>query len=103
MDLYFVEGTIINAAAMTAEIFEKHKAYSTIQMEAGRILISGLKKDQSGSVFLMRFETPEMLQEYLDHEPFYLNGIQTYRVFPFDVHYVNDLLGGTTLLSQLSK
>ncbi len=53
------------------------------------ILMSGLKTNMSGGVFVMKAESIEKVEEYLASEPFKLSGIQDYNVIEFSPHYFN--------------
>ena len=90
MKFYLIEGTIINEEIMSEEIMKEHIAYTSQAMAQGRIFLSGLKSDMSGGVFLIKAECQEDVQEYLDQEPLNMQGIQSYRILPFDIHYVEE-------------
>lgn len=90
MKYFIIEGTLINPDLVTDEIMEKHKAYTQKAMDKGLILMSGLKLDFSGSVFLMKSEYLNIVEEYLNNEPFKLNKIQEYKLIEFKAHYCND-------------
>ena len=62
-------------------------------MDQGNVLISGLKTDMSGGVFIIRADTAEQAEAYLDNEPFKLHGIQDYRWVEFEPHYINPSAG----------
>lgn len=89
MKYYMVEGIIQNAENMNDHIMKQHVAYTQKAMDRGMILISGLKADMSGGMFIMRAETLEETEHYLANEPFCLNGIQEYKVIEFNPHYLN--------------
>ena len=56
-------------------IMKAHMAYTQMAMDKGLILMSGLKEDMSGGIFVMKDESIEKVQEYLSNEPFSINGI----------------------------
>ena len=89
MKYFMVEGTILDAGRMNEEIMKIHMVYTQKAMDSGMILLSGLKEDMSGGVFIMKADSVEMIEEYLSGEPFKLNGIQDYRVTEFQAHYYN--------------
>ena len=60
-----------------------------LKMYEGMILMSGLKTNMSGGVFVMKAESIEKVEEYLASEPFKLSGIQDYNVIEFSPHYFN--------------
>ena len=51
--------------------------------------MSGLKEDNSGGIFIIKAESLEKLEEYLNNEPFKVNGIQEYSFIEFSPHYFN--------------
>lgn len=92
MKNFIVEGFIQDAQRSTDEIMKEHMAYTSKAMDDGRILLSGLKPDMSGAVFVMKVQSEEELEAYLANEPFKLYGIQEYKYMEFDVHYMNKSL-----------
>lgn len=89
MKYFIVEGIIKNADLMTEDIMKEHMAYSQKAMDKGLILMSGLKEDMSGAVFIMKAESNEEIENYLGSEPFKLNEIQDYKTVEFSPHYFN--------------
>ena len=89
MKYYLVEGTLLDAGKINDNLMEIHKAYTQRAMDAHHILLSGLKSNQSGAMFLMCFEQEKDLMSYLDQEPFYVHGIQSYQYHRIDIHYLN--------------
>ena len=59
-------------------------------MDDGFILMSGLKSDMSGGLFIIKSDSIEKLESYLSSEPFKVNGIQDYRYVEFSAHYINE-------------
>lgn len=92
MKNYIVEGFIQDAQLSTDEIMKEHMAYTSKAMDDGRILLSGLKPDMSGAIFVMKVESQEALESYLANEPFKKYGIQEYKYTELDVHYMNKSL-----------
>lgn len=89
MKYFVVEGILGNADKMNDDIMKEHMAYTQKAMDSGLILMSGLKADMSGGIFIIKSESLENLNEYLNNEPFKLYGIQDYKVIEFDSHYFN--------------
>ncbi|MGL4572845.1 MAG: YciI family protein [Clostridium sp.] len=89
MKYFIVEGMLKNEDKMNDNLMETHKAYTQKAMDSGLILMSGLKADMSGGIFVMKADTLENLEEYLAAEPFKLAGIQDYKVTEFSAHYFN--------------
>lgn len=89
MKYFIVEGTIINADLMNDNIMKEHMAYSQKAMDKELILMSGLKEDMSGGLFIMKEESIEKVDSYLCNEPLKVNGIQEYKVIEFSPHYFN--------------
>lgn len=92
MKYFMVEGTIIDVSKMSDDIMIEHQAYTQEAMVKGDYFLSGLKEDMSGGIFLMKANSLSDLKRYLNEEPFYVAGIQTYRMIEFNYHYVNDQL-----------
>lgn len=93
MKYFIVEGNIIDAEKMTDGIMKEHMAYTGKAMEEGIYLMSGLKADMSGGIFIIKSESLESLENYLLKEPFKMNGIQDYRILEFNSHYFNPSAG----------
>lgn len=91
MKYFIIEGTIINAALMNDNILKEHMAYSQKAMDKGLILTSGLKADMSGGVFIMKVDSKEEMENYLNNEPLKVQGIQEYKITEFKPHYVDEL------------
>ena len=69
---------------------KEHMAYTQKAMDEGLILMSGLKDDMSGAVFIMKTDSFEKINTYLSNEPFKIYGIQDYSVIEFSAHYFNE-------------
>lgn len=90
MKYFIVEGVIKNPSAMNESILKEHMEYNQKVMNQGLILMSTLKADMSGGLFIMKSESLEMVEKYLDAEPFKVAGIQEYSVIEFSSpHYFN--------------
>lgn len=94
MKFFMIEGTILDAGKMNEEIMKIHMTYTQKAMDGGMILLSGLKEDMSGGIFIMKSDSIEEIEEYLSNEPFKRNGIQDYSVTEFQAHYMNQSLDG---------
>lgn len=89
MKYFIVEGIIKNADLMDENKMKEHMAYTQKAMDENLILMSGLKEDMSGAVFVMKAESIEKLEDYLANEPFKVCGIQDYKFIEFSAHYFN--------------
>ena len=89
MKYFIVEGTIKDQHKVDDNLMKIHMAYTQKAMDAGLILMSGLKEDMSGGIFVMKSESLEKLEDYLANEPFKLAGVQDYNVTEFSAHYFN--------------
>ena len=89
MKYFIVEGKLKNQNPIDENIMKKHMAYSQKAMDEGMILVSGLKSDMSGGIFVIKSESVEKLESYLSKEPFKLYGIQDYKFVEFNAHYFN--------------
>ncbi|MDY3369498.1 YciI family protein [Zhenhengia yiwuensis] len=90
MKYFIIEGTIKNADLMNDDIMKEHMAYTQKAMDKGFILMSGLKSDMSGGLFIMKSESIEEVEVYLSNEPFKVYGIQDYKVIEVSPHYFNE-------------
>lgn len=90
MKYFIVEGTIKNQHKVDDNLMKIHMAYTQKAMDKGLILMSGLKEDMSGGIFVMKSESLENLEDYLNNEPFKLAGVQDYKVTEFSAHYFNE-------------
>ncbi len=93
MKYFIVEGRIIDSHLINDDIMKEHMAYTQKAMDKGLILMSGLKADMSGGIFVMKSESLEELEDYLSAEPFKLAGIQDYKAVEFSAHYCNQSPG----------
>lgn len=89
MKYFMIEGMILDADKMTDDIMKEHMAYTQKAMDEGTTLLSGLKTDMSGGVFIMKSDSKEKIEKYLSQEPFKIHGIQEYRILEFHSHYIN--------------
>lgn len=89
MNYFIVEGMIQNAEKMNDDTMQEHISYTQKAMDNGIILLSGLKNDMSGGIFVMKAETIEDIEAYLSNEPFKKYKIQDYKIIGFEPHYFN--------------
>ncbi|MDM0454585.1 YciI family protein [Clostridium perfringens] len=89
MKYFIVEGILKDSDKINEDIMKEHMAYTQKAMDEGMILVSGLKSDMSGGIFVIKSESVEKLKSYLSKEPFKLYGIQDYKFVEFNAHYFN--------------
>ncbi len=89
MKYFIVEGILKDSDKINEDIMKEHMAYTQKAMDEGIILVSGLKSDMSGGIFVIKSESVEKLEAYLSKEPFKLYGIQDYKFVEFTAHYFN--------------
>lgn len=89
MKYFIVESIIKNADLVDENTMKKHMAYSQKAKDEGLILMSGLKVNMSGGVFIMKAESLEKVEDYLSSEPLKVYGIQDYIITEFTPHYFN--------------
>ena len=89
MKYFIVEGILKDSDKINEDIMKEHMAYTEKAMDEGIILVSGLKSDMSGGIFVIKSESVEKLESYLSKEPFKLYGIQDYKFVEFNAHYFN--------------
>ena len=94
MNYYMVQGILIitDPNELDPTIMDTHIAYSQKAMDAGKILLSGLKSDMSGGFFLMKCESRQELDDYLFNEPLHLANAQDYEVTEIQPHFFNPSL-----------
>lgn len=90
MKYFIVEGNLKSSDPIDDNIMKEHMDYSGKAMKEGSILMTGLKEDMSGVVFIMKAENPEKVDEYLSKEPLKIHDIQDYKVTEFCPHYFNE-------------
>ena len=83
MKYFIVEGILKDSDKINEDIMKEHMAYTQKAMDEGIILVSGLKSDMSGGIFVIKSESVEKLESYLSKEPFKLYGIQDYKFVEF--------------------
>ncbi|MCH1965442.1 YciI family protein [Paraclostridium sordellii] len=93
MKYFIVEGILKSTNEIDKDTMTKHMNYSQKAMDEGLILMSGLKENMSGGIFIMKSDSIENIKEYLDNEPFKLEGIQDYKIVEFSPHYFNESPG----------
>ena len=91
MKYFVIEGTINKSVPIDENIMNEHIAYSTTAVDAGLILVSGLKSDESGGLSIMKAESLEKVEAYLSADPLKISGIQEYRVMELTPHYVQPI------------
>ncbi|MBC5995373.1 hypothetical protein EAI30_07125 [Romboutsia ilealis] len=89
MTYFIIEGILKNSNSIDESTMKEHMDYTQKAMDEGLILMSGIKTNMSGGVFIMKEESIEKVYEYLVSEPCKLSGIQDYNVIEFSPHYFN--------------
>ena len=89
MKYFIIEGILKAQNSIDENTMKEHIAYSKKAMDEGLILMSGLKSNMSGGLFIMKAESVEKVENYLSSEPFKLAGIQDYKITEFSPHYFN--------------
>lgn len=59
MKYFIVEGILKDSDKINEDIMKKHMAYTQKAMDKGMILVSGLKSDMSGGIFVIKSESVE--------------------------------------------
>ncbi len=59
MKYFIVEGLLKDSDKINEEIMKEHMAYTQRAMDEGMILVSGLKSDMSGGIFVIKAESVE--------------------------------------------
>ena len=87
---YFIVEGVLNAEEIEENLMKEHIEYTQKRMEEGLVLLSSLKTDKSGGLFIMKSDSMESLNAYLNNEPFKREGIQDYKIIEFTPHFVNE-------------
>lgn len=90
MKYFIIEGILKNQDIMTDLIMKNHMDYTQKAINKKLILMSGLKSDMSGGLFIMKANSIEYVYDYLSNEPFKINNIQDYTITEFSPHYFNE-------------
>lgn len=90
MKYFIIEGILKNQDQMTDNIMKNHMSYTQKAIDDNLILMSGLKSDMSGGLFIMKANSIECIYDYLSNEPFKINNIQDYTITEFSPHYFNE-------------
>lgn len=90
MKYFVIEGTLTTSEPMDDSLMQNHIGYTQKAINQGQILLTGLKGDMSGGLFIMKAESSEQVHSYLASEPFQKEGLQTYEVTEFSPHYFNN-------------
>ena len=56
MKYFIVEGILKDSDKINEDIMKEHMAYTQKAMDEGMILVSGLKSDMSGGIFVMEYK-----------------------------------------------
>ncbi|ATW27309.1 hypothetical protein DCMF_23435 [Candidatus Formimonas warabiya] len=66
-------------------------AYFQKAFAEGWVLASGLKDNASGGLTIIKADSIEHVNDFLDADPLKVSGIQEYRVVEFEVQYFNPM------------
>lgn len=89
MKYFVIESMLKNTDMINNDIMKEHISYTQKAMNENLILISGLKSDMSGSIFMMKSNSIEDIENYLNNEPLKKYNIQDYKITEFSPHYFN--------------
>jgi len=89
--LYFmIEGTFYDPVPVKPEklemLIKEHVAYLQRGYDEGWMLFSGPKAHSGGGIILMKADSAETIDEFLENDPFKKNGILEYHVVEFRFH-----------------
>ena len=66
MKYFVIESMLKNPDMINDDIMKEHISYTQKAMNENLILISGLKSDMSGSIFMMKSNSIEDIENYLN-------------------------------------
>ncbi|MCR1949826.1 YciI family protein [Clostridium sp. DSM 100503] len=87
MKYFIIEGKLNTTVEIDESVMNAHIAYSQKAIEKGVTLITGLKEDMSGGVLIMKANSLEEIENYLNSDPLKTAGSQEYRILEFTPHY----------------
>lgn len=88
MKYFVIQGTLKISGPVDEKIMSEHIAHSQKAMDAGLILVSGLKSDMSGGLSIMKANSINEVEDYLLADPLKIAGIQEYSITEFTPHAV---------------
>lgn len=95
MKYFIVEGIITNQDKINDEIMKIHMAYTQKAMDSGLILMSGLKSDMSGGIFIMKSKLLEEIEEFYPMNHLKLMGYKSIKLQNFHhIILINHLING---------
>ena len=90
MKYFLIEGSLNNSVPFDEKILKEHISYSSKNaVDIGITLVSGVKADDSGGIFIMKAESLEKVETYLSLDPLKTSGMQEYRVTEIIPHYIH--------------
>jgi uncharacterized protein YciI len=92
MKYFVIEGKLKNSVEIEKNIMSEHIAHSQKAIDAGLILMSGLKSDTSGGMSIMKANSIEEVETYLSADPLKISGSQEYKITEFTPHYFQNII-----------
>lgn len=89
MKYFIIEGKLNSSVEIDESVMNEHVAHSQKAIEKGVTLISGLKEDMSGGILIMKANSLEDVEAYLNADPLKIAGSQEYRIMEFTPHYTH--------------
>ena len=90
MKYFAIEGTFNNPNPLSPEELKKaineHIKYLQKGFDEGWILISGPKAYTGGGVILMKAESINIVEDYINNDPLKICGVQIYNIIEFKLH-----------------
>lgn len=79
--------------ALSNALIPAHAAHIRAGLEAGLVLLAGPKAERDGGFLVLRSDSREALDQFLNADPLVVHGVQTFRVTPWKVFDVSPHLG----------
>ncbi|WP_460294047.1 YciI family protein [Clostridium tertium] len=89
MKYFIIEGKLNSSVEIDESVMNEHIAHSQKAIKKGVTLISGLKEDMSGGILIMKANSLEDVEAYLNSDPLKIAGSQEYRIMEFTPHYTH--------------
>ncbi len=90
--MYIIELTYIKPIEEVDRHIAAHREFLNKYYETGNFLVSGRKVPRTGGVILALFPTRQSMDEAIQNDPFFKNGVARYTITEIEPTQSNDLL-----------
>ncbi len=82
--MFLIETTYVKSIEEVDRLLTLHRNFLETHYQKGNLICSGPKNPRVGGLLLTRFKTLAEVEEFAQHDPFYIEGIATYRIIEFN-------------------